>query len=133
MQYFTSEVISLNSRIKDLEEQLNKAKESNEILTRERDEARKAVEEISKYTILFLENTTENVYGEWNVDSFKKRINDLCKSYNYNKLIEITKINVNNNRTKLHRWCNSTSEYYKNKCDWEKKFINANKDNCFSN
>ena len=91
MQYFTSEVISLNSRIKDLEEQLNKAKESNEILTRERDEARKAVEEISKYTILFLENTTENVYGEWNVDSFKKRINDLCKSYNYNKLIEITK------------------------------------------
>ena len=43
------------------------------------------------------------------------------------------KINVNNNRTKLHRWCNSTSEYYKNKCDWEKKFINANKDNCFSN
>ena len=91
MQYFTSEVISLNNRIKDLEVELNKANETNEILTKERDEARKGAEEMSKYIILFLENTTENVYGEWNVQSFKKRIQDLCKNFDYDKLIEITK------------------------------------------
>lgn len=34
---------------------------------------------------------------------------------------------------KLHRWCNTTSPIYKDKCDWEKKIDNANRDNCYTN
>ena len=52
--------------------------------------------------------------------------NNLIKIYN--KLF-----NLNNNFTKLHRWCTVVSPIYKNTCNWEKKMDLAAKDNCFRN
>jgi hypothetical protein len=49
-------------------------------------------------------------------------------SLSIQKLIEF---DSNSHLPKLHRWCNTTSPIYKNKCDWEKKTNQANIDNSF--
>ena len=50
----------------------------------------------------------------------------------YNSFKNIYNYDVNKKLPNLHRWCNSTSERYKNSCNWEKKLENAMMDNCYS-
>ena len=58
-----------------------------------------------------------------NVNKLYKKINKSFEQYiNYNPY---------SNLPKLHRWCNTTSPIYKDKCDWEKKMNQANIDNSF--
>ena len=57
--------------------------------------------------------------------------NKLYKKINLSiqKLIEF---DSNSHLPKLHRWCNTTSNRYKNICNWEKKLDNAQNDNCYT-
>lgn len=59
-------------------------------------------------------------------------INNLLKK-SYIKNITKYFIDVDKDLPNLHRWCNTTSNRYKNICNWEKKLDNAQNDNCYTN
>lgn len=58
-----------------------------------------------------------------------KMMNKLIK----NKLNNLYNYDVDHKLPNLHRWCNHTSNRYKNSCNWEKKLENAVQDNCLGN
>ena len=59
-------------------------------------------------------------------------INNILKK-NYIKNITKYFMDVDKDLPNLHRWRNTTSNRYKNICNWEKKLDNAQNDNCYTN
>ena len=48
------------------------------------------------------------------------------------KILKKIFTDVDKDLPNLHRWCNTTSNRYKNICNWEKKLDNAQNDNCYT-
>ena len=69
---------------------------------------------------------TKNVIVTLPKSNLYKLIENSLKS----NMEKIFNYDVDKNLPNLHRWCNNTSNRYKNTCNWEKKLTLAGQDNC---